>query len=345
MAYASPRSTFELPKCGSETYVIFARVLAGQGIIERIRRLRKKPTEAYGLAVLAVMLAILLRLAVGSYVSESVTFTTFFIAIIIAAFVGGFWPGMVAVFLSAVSGWYLFLPPVFSFALKKPEAFALLLFVIVATIAVAIGLVGSILIHEERQRFLIGELQHRSQNLFAVIQAIASRSLVEGQPLSRIEETLNGRLMALAHTHTMLANNAWVGAPLNEIISLELNGFEGQVSVSGCNISVNTPAAQNFALIVHELRTNAVKYGALSSPGGHVTIDGLIEGANGTRQFRFRWNESDGPPVIEPARIGFGSAVLLERAKHFGQAAAAVYRPEGLTYEFRVLLSEIQPSS
>jgi len=347
MAYASPRCTLELPKCGSETYVIFARVLGGQGIIERIRRLRKKPTEAYGLAVLAVVLAILLRLAVGSYVSESVTFTTFFIAIIIAAFVGGFWPGMVAVVLSAVSGWYLFLPPAFSFALKQPDAFALLLFVIVATIAVALvsGLVGTILIHEERQRFLIGELQHRSQNLFAVIQAIASRSLVEGQPLSKIEETLNGRLMALAHTHTMLANNAWVGAPLNEIISLELNGFEGQVSVRGCNISVNTPAAQNFALIVHELRTNSVKYGALSSPSARVTIDGLIEGANGTRQFRFRWNESGGPPVIEPTRKGFGSAVLLERAKHFGQAAAAVYRPEGLTYEFRVLLSAIQPSS
>jgi len=327
--------------------VLFARVLGDHGIIERIRRLRKKPTEAYGLAVLAVVLAILLRLAVGSYVSESVTFTTYFIAIIIAAFVSGFWPGMVAVVLSVVSGWYLFLPPAFSFALKQPEAFALLLFVIVATIAVAFvsGLVGSILIHEERQQFLIRELQHRSQNLFAVIQVIASRSLVEGQPLSKIKEMLNGRLMALAHTHAMLANNAWVGAPLNEIVSQELNGFEGQVSVSGCNIVVNTPAAQNFALIVHELRTNAVKYGALSSPSGHVTIDGLIESANEKKQFRFRWYESGGPPAIEPTRKGFGSTVLLETAKRFGQAAAAVYRPEGLTYEFRVLLSAIQSSS
>jgi two-component sensor histidine kinase len=322
-------------------------VFGDQGIIEHIRRLRTKPAEAYGLAVLAVVLAVLLRFAVGSYVSDSVTFTTFFIAIIIAAFVGGFWPGMVAVILSAVSGWYLFLPPALSFAVEPPEAFALLLFVIVATIAVAFvsGLVGSILIHEERQQFLIRELQHRSQNLFAVIQAIATRSLVEGQPLSKIREVLNGRLMALAHTHTMMANNAWVGAPLNEIISQELNGFEGQVSVNGCNVVVNTPAAQNFALIVHELRTNAVKYGALSSPSGRVTIDGLIEDANEKRQFRFRWSESGGPPVIEPARKGFGSAVLLETAKRFGQAAAAAYRPEGLIYEFRVLLSAIQPSS
>src|SRR5262249_24081243 len=148
-----------------------------------------------------------------------------------AAFVGGFWPGVIAVVLSAVSGWYLFLPPAFSFALEQPKALALLLFVIVAIIAVALvsSLVGSLLIHEARQRFLIGELQHRSQNLFAVIQAIASRSLVEGQPLSKIKETLNGRLMALARTHTMLANNAWAGASLNEIISLELYGFEGQV--------------------------------------------------------------------------------------------------------------------
>jgi two-component sensor histidine kinase len=322
-------------------------VLGDQGIIERIRRLRRKPAEAYGLAVLAVVLAILLRLAVGWYVSESVTFTTFFIAIIIAAFVGGFWPGFVAVVLSALSGWYLFLPPAFSFAVKPPEAFALLLFVIVATVAVAFvsGLVGSILIHEERQQFLIRELRHRSQNLFAVIQAIASRSLVEGQPLAKIKETLNGRLMALAHAHAMLANNAWVGAPLDEILSQELNGFESQVSVRGCNIVVDTPTAQNFALIVHELRTNAVKYGALSSPSGHVTIDGLVEGADEAGQFRFRWSESGGPPVIEPTRKGFGSAVLLETAKRFGQAATADYRPEGLVYEFRVLLSAIQPSS
>jgi two-component sensor histidine kinase len=327
--------------------MLFANVLGDQGVIERIRRLRKKPIGAYGLAVLSVALTILLRLAVGSIVSASVTFTTFFVAIIIAAFVGGFWPGMVAVILSAVSGWYLFLPPAFSFALEQPEAFALLLFVIVATVAVAVvsGLVGSILIHEERQKFLFRELQHRSQNLFAVIQAIASRSLVEGQPLSQIKEILNGRLMALAHTHSMLANNAWVGAPLNEIIARELSGFEGQVSVKGCDIVVDTPAAQNFALIVHELRTNAVKHGALSSPGGHVTIDGLVLGDNGQGQFRFTWSESGGPRVIEPTRQGFGSAVLLEMAKRFGQAATAVYRPEGLTYEFQALLSAIQPSS
>src|SRR5262249_2975907 len=137
-------------------FVLFARVLGHEGIVERISRLRKRP-EAYGLGVFAVALAILLRLAVGSYVSESVTFTTFFVAIIIVAFVGGFWPGMVAVVLSAVSGWYLFLPPAFSFTLEAKEGFALLLFVVVASINVGLpsGLMGNILLYEDRQQFLI----------------------------------------------------------------------------------------------------------------------------------------------------------------------------------------------
>jgi len=324
--------------------MLFARALGDQSVIGRIAGLRKKPVRTYGLAVLAVALAILLRLAVSSLVSGDVTFTTSFLAIIIATFVGGFWPGMFAVALSSVSNWYLFLPPAFSFALKQPEAFALLLFVCIATVIVAVvsGLVGSILIHQQRQQFLNRELHHRSQNLFAVIQAIASRSLVEGQPISEIKEILNGRIRALADTHAMLANNAWAGAPLKEIILRELSGFEGQVSVAGCDIVINTPAAQNFALIVHELRTNAVKYGALSSPLGQVSIDGHVRDANGTDQFQFRWDEAGGPPVIEPTRKGFGSTVLLETAKHFGQAAETVYRSEGLTYEFRVSLSTIR---
>jgi two-component sensor histidine kinase len=327
--------------------MLFARLLGDRGVTERIRRLRKKPTDAYGLAVLSVTLAILLRIAADSIVSASVTFTTFFIAIVIAAFAGGFWPGMVAVVLSAVSGWYLFLPPAFSFALEQPEAFALLLFVIVGSIAVAMvsGLVGSILIHEERQRFLFRELQHRSQNLFAVIQAIASRTLVDEQPLSKTREILDGRLVALARAHAMLASNAWAGASIVQIISRELKGFEGQVSVTGCDVVVGTPAAQDLALIFHELRTNAVKYGSLSSANGHVAIEGHIEGTDGKAQFRFAWRESGGPPVIEPTRQGFGSSVLLEAVRRFGQAGTSVYHPKGLTYEFRALLSAIQPSS
>src|SRR5262249_39935354 len=103
---------------------------------------------------------------------------------------------------------------------------------------------------QDRQQFLVRELHHRSQNLFVMIQALAARSLVEGSTLAQAKANFNGRLSALARTHAMLANTAWQGAPLNEIIAQELAGFPEQISITGCGILIDTPAAQNFALIV-----------------------------------------------------------------------------------------------
>src|SRR5438132_10753239 len=86
----------------------------------------------------------------------------------------------------------------------------------------------------------------------------------------------------------MLANNAFLGAPLKEIVAQELTSFSDQVTVTGCDIAVNTRAAESFALIIHELATNAVKYGALSTRQGRVAIQCSIDGANGSGQFRAR---------------------------------------------------------
>ena len=100
--------------------------------------------------------------------------------------------------------------------------------------------------------------------------------------------------------------------------------------------------AQNFALILHELATNAVKHGALSSSQGHVAIEGKIEGNQGHKQFHFRWSERGGPQVAPPGRKGFGNTILFEAAKRFSQNVEAKYGPEGLTYQITVLLSELQ---
>jgi two-component sensor histidine kinase len=323
--------------------VLFARAFDNPTLLGRIRRLRKNPLGGYALALAAVAIATLVRLVVTGLVSTTVPFPTYFLAIIFVALACGFWPGMVAVFLSVAAGWFLFLTPTFSFALGADEVWALLLFALVASINVALtsGLIAGLLVEDERQKFLIQELRHRSQNFFAVIQTIVSRSFVEGQTLSQAKEALSGRLAALARTHAMLADRAWLGAPLREIVAEEVTGFMQQVSLTGCDMVVNTPAAQNFALIVHELATNAVKYGALSSPGGRIRIDGSIEDVDGKGQLRFVWRESGGPPVTPPARKGFGTAILDQLAKSFGQKVEAVYRPEGLTYELVVSLGVI----
>ncbi len=194
----------------------------------------------------------------------------------------------------------------------------------------------------DRQLFLVNELQHRTQNLFAVIQSIVNRSLTEGHTLARAKEVLNGRLNALAKAHAMLATAAWRGVPLAEIIKRELNGFSTQVRLSGCDIVLTTPAAQHFALMVHELATNAVKYGALSVANGHVSIEGDIRRTNGDAVFSFLWKERGGPRVSVPKRKGFGSSILLDAAEHFGQHAALDYNAQGLTYEIQLPLSTIE---
>jgi two-component sensor histidine kinase len=306
--------------------VLLGKVFENYDLLAWLRRLRQR------------------RLLWG-VVSEAGPFTIYSLAIIIAALVCGFWPGMMATVLSVLIGSYFFIPPTFSFALfSTKEAWTVAMFAVVASINVALvsGLVAVLLRHEDRQLLLFRELQHRSQNLFAVIEAIASRTLIEGQTIANAKEVFAGRLNALARTHSMLANNAFLGAPLKEIVAQELTSFSDQVTVTGCDIAVNTRAAESFALIIHELATNAVKYGALSTRQGRVAIQCSIDGANGSGQFRFEWRESGGPPVSPPARKGFGSTILFEVAKQFSQDVQAKFSPEGFTYQLRSLLAGIE---
>jgi two-component sensor histidine kinase len=325
--------------------VLLGKVFENYDLLGWLRRLRQRRLEAYGVALLVVALATLLRMLLWGVVLEAGPFTTYSLAIIIAALVCGFWPGMMATVLSVLIGAYFFVPPTFSFALfSTKEAWTVTMFAVVASINVALvsGLVAALLRHDDRQLLLFRELQHRSQNLFAVIEAIASRTLIEGQTIANAKEVFAGRLHALARTHSMLANNAFLGAPLKEIVAQELTSFSDQVTVTGCDIAVNTRAAESFALIIHELATNAVKYGALSTRQGRVAIQCSIDGANGSGQFRFEWRESGGPPVSPPARKGFGSTILFEAAKQFSQDVQAKFSPEGLTYQLRSLLTGIE---
>ncbi len=140
----------------------------------------------------------------------------------------------------------------------------------------------------------------------------------------------------------MLTDTAWEGAPLSEIVKRELAGFSDHVSVSGCDIVLNAQAVQQFALIVHELATNAAKYGALSAPTGHISIEGSIEAANDRGTFSFRWVENGGPKVTAPKRKGFGSSILLDSAGHFGESVKLDYETQGLSYQLRVPLHALK---
>jgi two-component sensor histidine kinase len=199
---------------------------------------------------------------------------------------------------------------------------------------------------EERQLLLTGELAHRGKNLLAVILSITSRSLSGERPLAEAREVLIQRLHALARNQSVLIAAGFEGAPLTEIVRLEFESFSDRVKAVGPGVMLNPRVAQTFTLLVHELATNATKYGALSRPDGQIAIHWSIEGVGADARFRFRWQELNGPPVVPPTRQGFGR-ILLEKAaaQEFGVLPKVRFAPEGLIYEIEAPLLVVAASN
>lgn len=130
--------------------------------------------------------------------------------------------------------------------------------------------------------------------------------------------------------------------PTNKLIDIGVGSFKDQVASKGVDIAVNARAAQAISFIVHELVTNAVKHGALSSPAGAVTIEKEIETIEGQPFFVLQWSENGGPPAVATTRKGFGSFILLETPRQFGGEAEMDFGEKGLTYRLRLPLEAIR---
>jgi two-component sensor histidine kinase len=148
-----------------------------------------------------------------------------------------------------------------------------------------------------RQELLARELQHRTKNIFSVVQAIVARSLANKRTVQEAGTTVRNRLHSLAQTHTMLLDKEWQGAGIAEVVRTEMSPYADRVSIEGPSLMLTAQAAQNFALALHELTTNAAKYGALSNQLGRVHISWSVGKLNGRHQFIFRWRERGGPHV------------------------------------------------
>ena len=179
---------------------------------------------------------------------------------------------------------------------------------------------------QERQRFLLAELSHRSKNLLAVVQSIAGQTIRSVETLSEFKTRFSQRLQGIAATQDILVRQDWTGGDLRQLVSSQLEMFdlgEDRIVISGPDVTLSADAVQSIGLALHELATNAVKYGALSVPTGQVTVawhrqeDGSLAIA---------WSEQGGPPVAIPSRTGFGSVVLDK------MAASSVDGSVGLDY-------------
>jgi PAS domain S-box-containing protein len=193
---------------------------------------------------------------------------------------------------------------------------------------------------EEHQHLLIGELHHRTQNIFAVIQAVANRSLAGDRTLEEARHVFLNRLHALSRTYTTLTEGAWRGAALERILRDELAAFSERAEIGGDPVWVQPSAAQTFALIFHELATNAIKHGSLSVPGGQLSVRWSVTGERDAEIFAFHWRERGGPKATPPARKGYGQTILDDGARHIGEPKIT-YADAGLQYDLQAPLAAI----
>lgn len=184
-------------------------------------------------------------------------------------------------------------------------------------------------IEEEHREVLLAELDHRVKNVLAAVQALATQSARRTTSTDGFLAAFSGRLKAMASAHELLTATRWRGASLAHIAAAELGGLApGQARWSGPDIALTPRAANAVSLALHELATNAVKYGALSVEPGRIEVTWTQRPQGG---FVLDWTESDGPRVARPERQGFGSTLLEQvTGRELGGSAAIDYRPNGL---------------
>jgi len=196
------------------------------------------------------------------------------------------------------------------------------------------------------QEVVIGELHHRVKNTLAIVSAITSQSLQNANSLEEATKTISDRLHALGVAQDLLVRERWTGAGCRTLIEAAVRAFQSksldQFDITGDNIAISSGPAIALSMVIHELCTNAVKYGALSARAGHVSISWAIS-QDDSKRFKLHWKERGGPTAREPSRKSFGSR-LIEQALP-GQLhgeARLLFEPDGVSCEVNIPLSVMQ---
>ena len=194
--------------------------------------------------------------------------------------------------------------------------------------------------------FLMREVSHRAKNLLAIIQSMATQTARSSVSLPDFQVRFSQRLQGLSASHDLLVNQNWQGVDLAALIKAQVSPFVGdtgeRLSLSGPAIFLGPASAQSLGLALHELATNATKYGALSVPYGKVAIDWAVAPGSADARFRLLWRESGGPPVAPPARNGFGDTVYKRMLGQSLNATVNVaYDAEGVVWTCETTLSSV----
>ena len=204
--------------------------------------------------------------------------------------------------------------------------------------------------YEQRQALLINELNHRVKNTLAVVQGLAQQTFRNVEGADAAIATYKARLQALAAAHGLLTESSWSPARVRDVLTLTIDAafgsFEDRVLLEGPDFLLSPEVALALTMIVHELTTNAVKYGALSNETGTVSVSwtvepGDCESGEGGDAFTLTWQERGGPPVEQPSRQGFGTKLINSGiSSRRGTMVDIRYEPEGLVC---VLEANLEP--
>src|SRR3569623_980447 len=304
------------------------------GVLAR-RGLRPCSPAAFAFALLCVAAATMLRFGIDLIAPEAVPFATYFPAILIAALVGGTAAGIAALVMGALTAWYAFVPPRFSLSgLTFEHIVSLALFFVAALTVVWIAdryraLLRRLDEEEADRKVVVEELGHRVKNKLATVYAILRHELRGHRD---VWDSAAGRLRALSAADDFLIAGDGEGVGLEQIIALALapNG-SASLNKRGAPQTLSGKLPSVLSLIVHELATNAAKYGALSAPHGVIDISLAEDGDD----IVLDWRERDGPPVTAPAKRSFGTNLIERSLGAFRGTAKVEFAAAGVVCRMR----------
>jgi two-component sensor histidine kinase len=210
-------------------------------------------------------------------------------------------------------------------------------------LAFAVRMATTIARGEMLHDLLIEELNHRVKNTLAIMQAIATQTFRSATRPER--DKFEGRLGALAEAHNLLSKEKWQGSDLTEVIARVLQPYQlnnsARIRMFGPGVPLSPRLAVVLSMIVHEIATNAAKYGALSNETGTVALDWELLNEEAIPKLRLIWTESGGPPVVTPVQRGFGSRLIERSARdQLGGEATVDFLPRGVVY---TIICALQP--
>jgi two-component sensor histidine kinase len=296
--------------------------------------------EAYALATCLVAIAGLVRWALGFLTDELMPFTTFYPAVLFGALIGGIGPGIFATVLGGVIAYWLFMRPQFGlFPLSMGQQIGLLTYFVASALIVWATdynrRLSQRLVDEERFRELaVRELAHRLRNKIATIQSIISFQLRDSP---QVRDRLLNRLTALSNTDRLIEDAQGVGAKIGGIIAAELSPYgASRIATEGPDVLLPPKLALTMALLVHELATNAAKYGALSAASGELTVRWSVSG----KDLQLVWQECAAPLHAGPSRRGFGMLLLSRALDQFGGTVETNFGPTGLICKMKLTIPQ-----